>query len=65
MISILSSHEIKNGEGRWFWRYSWCINEVAEQGVMRKPKCLLKIVMIDIYKIGKLIRELLSFVAPD
>lgn len=31
---------------------------------MIKPKCLHKIVMIDIYKIEQL-KELLSFVAPD
>ena len=40
MISILTFHEIKSGDGRGFWRYSWCINETAEQGVMIKPKCL-------------------------
>lgn len=31
---------------------------------MIKPKCLHKIVMSDIYKIEKVIREL-SFIAPD
>lgn len=39
-------------------------NEEAGQGVMRKPKCLLKIAMTDIYNTGKASYEL-SFVAPD